>query len=64
MLLRFRNRLRWKGTNVKKLATIAMLMLAGHRLHGWSQLQEAQRGCARRIPWRGAVVRTAPHAIG
>ena len=27
MLLRFRNRLRWKGTNVKRLATIAMLML-------------------------------------
>ena len=26
MLLRFRNRLRWKGTNVKRLATIAMLM--------------------------------------
>ena len=27
MLLSFRNRLRWKGTNVKRLATIAMLML-------------------------------------
>ena len=27
MLLRFRSRLRWKGTNVKRLATIAMLML-------------------------------------
>ncbi len=27
MLLGFRNRLRWKGTNVKRLATIAMLML-------------------------------------
>ncbi len=26
MLLRFRNRLRWKGTNVKKLATILMLI--------------------------------------
>ena len=27
MFLRFRNRLRWKETNVKRLATIAMLML-------------------------------------
>ena len=27
MLLSFRNRLRWKGTKVKRLATIAMLML-------------------------------------
>ena len=26
MLLRFRNRLRWKETNVKKLATILMLI--------------------------------------
>ena len=29
MLPRFRNRLRWKETNVKKLATILMLMSLG-----------------------------------
>ena len=55
MFPRFQNRLRWKETNVKKLATILVLISLGTGCTVGPNYKTTECGCAGRIPWRRAV---------
>ena len=62
MFLRFQNRLRWKETNVKKLATLLVLISLGTGCTVGPNYKRPNGGCAGRIPRRRAFGgrRTAP----
>ena len=55
MFLRFQNRLRCKETNVKKLATILVLISLGTGCTVGPNYKRPTCGCAGRIPWRRTV---------